>query len=130
MVDFSRWNGRERNSYLDYLKTHRKRIIELSNVQIYKIIRKLINKLPVTDVMCVTGLVGISTRFVGNPDAFNRQLQHVFNSLEFNEKDSAILHKHLAKAEIERLKREKEEKEFEENARKKGIKLLPRIGIN
>ena len=130
----SEWSEAEKKKYkykyLKYLKTCRKRIVELSNAKVYIIIKELVKKLPVEDMMCVTGLVEISKLYVSNPDAFNRQLQHVFDLLEFSEKDSEILRKHLEKAEKERIQREKEDKEFEKNAKKNGRIVLPRIGIN
>ena len=117
------------DEYLKYFRTRRKDIVEISNVKVYNIIRKLIKKLSVEDIMYVVGLSETSKR-PWAPDNFNDQLQHVFNSLEFNKRDSAILREHLDKAEMERLKREEESRKFEEQANKEGRVLLPRLGIN
>lgn len=106
-----KWDEKEKYNYTKYFKTRRERIVELSNVKVYGIIKELIKRLPKEDIMLVIDLAESSKRV--SPDSFNHQLQHVYDSLEFSKEDDEILRKHLNKAEKERLQRKKERDEFE-----------------
>ena len=119
----------DREEGLEHVKKYRKKIVEISSIKIYNIIKKLHKELPVKDITYVCCLPGCITLY--GRDVFIRQLRHVYNSLEFNKKDRQVLSEYLDGAEKEEAEREAEREKFYKKCTACGLKpFLPPIGRN